>query len=515
MNETGVSRKPFFYDVTLRDGNQALKKPWNIKEKEIVFKALLELGVQGIEVGFAAASDMDFDAVKHLASLANDKVVVSTLARAKEYDINKAYEAIKDAKKPRIHTFIALSPFAMKYVLKKDPKDVQKIAVEMVAYAKSLLGEKGEVQFSAEHFGDSLENLDFVIETFEKVIEAGASIINLPNTVERYRVSTFVNMVKRVVERIGDKAIISVHCHNDLGQATATTVESFFAGATQLEVTLNGLGERAGNTNLYEVAVSLYNCGVPVDLNFSKIYETALLVEELSGVPICEKAPLIGRDALAHRSGIHQDGSIKTKNMKKGAYRPIDPEFIGRKGEILEFTSQSGKSAIYEILSSHKWPITIEEATYLQPVLKKKAEEKGALDFNDIVEEYKKHILNVDGPFKVLEFKELHKEDGNQFYFLKLQYNDKIIKDECVGDGPIDAFINLLNSHGFNLKLEEFAQEAFDIEQKGSSAQALTTIKLKNLNTGKSVIARGMDPDTREANIKAIVNGLNLLFREK
>ena len=268
-----MSKQPFFYDITLRDGNQSLKKPWNIKEKEYIFSLITELGIPAVEVGFPASSEMDFEAVKRLAEISPDNVTISGLARAVENDILRAIEAISPAKKPRLHTFIAMSPFNMKYVLNKSPEEVQKTAIEAVTFAKSKLGKNADIEFSAEHFGDCKENLDFVIDSFQKVVKAGATTINLPNTVERTRIKTFVDMVEKVYNALPKDINISVHCHNDLGMATAATVESYFAGAVQLETALNGLGERAGNTNFYEVATALHNSGVDVPIDFSKIYE--------------------------------------------------------------------------------------------------------------------------------------------------------------------------------------------------------------------------------------------------
>ncbi|MEW5692085.1 MAG: 2-isopropylmalate synthase LeuA2 [Candidatus Hydrogenedentota bacterium] len=504
---------PFFYDVTLRDGNQALKKPWNTGEKEKVFLKLVNLGVQGIEVGFSGASEMDFEACEHLANIAPGDVVISGLARTLESDIQKVYDSIRNAKKPRIHTFIALSPFSMKFVLKRQPKDVQKIAVEACAFARELLGKKGSVQFSAEHFGDSKNNLNFVIETFEKCISAGADVINLPNTVERTRVSDFIEMVKKVARVIGKYCTIAVHCHNDLGMGTATTVESFFAGATQLEVSLNGLGERAGNTNLFEVAVSLHNSGVKVPLRMQEIYETAVFISEISGVPIYEKAPLIGPDALAHRSGIHQDGTIKTMMMKKGAYRPIHPTLIGRdSGDYIGFTSQSGKTAIYELLTKAGLPITMHEAVYLQPFMKSLAEKKGELSIDDMEQIYFDKLFNIKGKIQLIKFEEVQ---GGKIHKYRLHfiYKDRHIVETGTGEGPIEAVIDAINRAGFPVSLVHFHQMALDEEKSGARANAITVIKLKNKETNHEILCRGMSRDTRKANINAIFNGLNLLFK--
>ena len=499
-----VLKPPFFYDVTLRDGNQSLKKPWNTDEKEIIFRCLIELGVQGVEAGFAAASEMDFEACRRLSETAPDNMVISALARCVKSDIDRAAQSIKAAKKPRIHTFIAMSPFNMRYVLNKTPEEVKKQAIEAVSYARSLMNNKGEVQFSVEHFGDCRENLDFVIAALKEIVKAGADVINLPNTVERTRPSDFVSMVSKVYEALPKDITIAVHNHNDLGMASAATVESYFAGAVQLECALNGLGERAGNTNMYETAIALHNSGVHVPLNLSKIYETALIISDMSGVKIYEKAPLIGREALAHRSGIHQDGAVKTKDMEKGAYRPIHPSLIGRKdGEELGFTSQSGKTAIYEIITEAGYPITLSEASRITPEAKLQAEKIGELSQRNIIDIYYNNILNVKGAFKFLDMEKLQ----NDSVRLKFKYNGKEFDVTAEGNGPIDACIKAVQKTGVNIELINYEQKALNI---GSDAAGMTIMYFKAPD-GRTVISRGCDENTFTANIKAVFNGLNIL----
>ena len=517
--DTSNGRRPFFYDVTLRDGNQALRQPWNVQEKEKVFRQLLKLGVQGIEAGYAGASDLDFTAVEHLANIAraeNVDVVFSSLARAVPRDIERAAAAVRAAPRPRIHTFIGLSPFAMENVLRMPPEKVAQKAVEAVAMCRDLLDGKGDVQFSAEHFGDSVENLDFVIETFHRVIEAGATVINLPNTVERYRPMVFVDMVRRVVEALPKHVTVAVHTHNDLGMATATTVESFFAGATQLECALNGLGERAGNTNLYEVAVAIHNCGVENPLNMKEIYETALQVSEWSHVPIYEKAPLVGSDVVAHRSGIHQDGAAKTKGMKKGAYRAVEGDLIGRgESDRVVFTSQSGKSAVYEIVKALGLPITLEEAALLQPVLKARSEAKGGeLSDAEVAAGYEEVLLVSSGP---LEFKALRvNADETEFTFdVVWKGEEKSLKGS--GNGPVDASVKALETLGIQFHLAGYSQQAVDAEHSDSAAFALSEIRMQKKDAsgqpvGPVVIGRGKSTDTLKANVKALFNGVNRLL---
>ncbi len=505
-----MTRQPFFYDITLRDGNQSLKKPWNLKEKEFIFNKLVNFGVQAVEAGFPAASEMDFEAVQRLAQIAPDNLVISALARAVEHDITKAIEAIQHCSKPRVHTFIAMSPFNMKYVLNKDPQEVKKTAIEAVKFARKELlkvNKNGEVQFSIEHFGDCMENLPFVIDTLKEIVQAGATVINLPNTVERTRVKTFVDMVAQVYEALPKDIMIAVHCHNDLGMATAATVESYFAGATQLECCLNGLGERAGNTNMYEVAVALHNSGVDVPLNLGEIYELALTVADMSKTEIPEKAPLIGPEALAHRSGIHQDGAVKTKDMEKGAYRPIHPTLIGRKDdEKIGFTSQSGKTAIFEIISDAGYPITMQEAIRITPVVKEAAEKVGELPTRNIIDIYFNEVFNVKGDFRLVSFEKLAEKLFNLKFFHKTEFFDM----NAQGNGPVDACLSALKQAGFPQKLVDYEQYALDSEIFGSGATAMTVIHFEDLD-GRTIIARGKDESTSKANVKAIFNGLNLM----
>lgn len=507
-----MQRKPFFYDITLRDGNQSLKKPWSLDEKLIIFDKIVELGINAVEIGFPASSQMDFDSCQALARRADEKTLVSVLARANKNDIDKAIEAVRDAKKSRIHTFITLSPFHMQYVLNKEADEVAKIAIDAVEYTKNQLEKNNkpiDIEFSVEHFGDCEQNLDFVIETLKEVVKKGATTINLPNTVERYRPMKFLNMVKKVREALDENVVVSVHNHNDLGMATATTVEGFFAGATQLECCLNGLGERTGNTDFNQVAVSLYNCGVELDIDLSKIYETSLLISQMSKVKIYEKAPLIGAEALAHRSGIHQDGAIKTKDMNFGAYRPINPSLIGRyDDEKIGFTSQSGKTAIYDIINALKYPITIQESIYLTPIAKSLAESKGELSNDEILSLYFDKICNIEGLFELVSFKPIEKGVFDLFFNFKGERKEVIGK----GNGPMDACLNGLAKLGFALKLSHYKQYSLDGDKDGSSAKAMTMICVLDENNNE-IIGRAIDTSTALANVKAIFNVLNQIFK--
>lgn len=504
-----MQRKPFFYDITLRDGNQSLKKPWSLEEKLFIFDKIVALGIDAVELGFPASSEMDFDACRCLASKASEKTLVSVLARANKNDIDRALEAIKEAKKGRLHTFITLSPFHMEYVINKKPDQVAKLAIDAVQYASNKIREMGknfDIEFSVEHFGDCKDNLDFVIDTLKEIVNVGATTINLPNTVERYRPSVFVEMVKRVKENLPEHVVISVHNHNDLGMATATTIESFFAGANQLECCLNGLGERAGNTDFNQVVVALHNCDIKSNIDLSKIYETSLIISQMSKVKIYEKAPLIGPEALAHRSGIHQDGAIKTKEMDFGAYRPIHPSLIGRyDDEKIGFTSQSGKTAIYDIIKALKYPITIEESIRLTPIAKSLAEKKGELDNKEILDLYFNEICDIKGDFELISFKPIEKGIFGLFFNYKGE-NKEVIG---AGNGPLDACLNGLKKLGYKLELSHYKQYSLDGDINGSSASAMSEIFVSD-SKGNLITARAIDTSTALANVKAVFNALNL-----
>lgn len=504
------TKKPYFYDITLRDGNQSLKKPWNLNEKLFIFDKITKLNIPAVEIGFPASSQMDFDSCVELAQKADEKTKVSVLARAHKGDIDKALSAIKNAKNSRIHTFITLSPFHMEYVLNKKPDDVAKIAIDAVEYAKkNITHPMCDIEFSVEHFGDCEENIDFVIDVLKEITLKGATTINLPNTVERYRPQRFINLMKKVKENLNENIIISVHNHNDLGMATATTVESYFNGAVQLECCLNGLGERAGNTDFAQVATVLNNNNVDTGIDLSKIYETTLTISQMSRIKIYEKAPLVGPEALAHRSGIHQDGAIKTKDMEFGAYRPINPSLIGRyDDEKIGFTSQSGKTAIYDIIKALKYPITIQESIYLTPIAKEMAESKGELSSNEILDLYFTRICDIKGAFELISFKPIEKGVYDLFFNFKGERKEVI----GTGNGPIDACLNGLSKLGFNkIKLSYYKQYSIDSDEKGSSANAMSAVSMLD-DKNNEIIGRAIDSSTAQANVKAIFNALNQVY---
>jgi 2-isopropylmalate synthase len=385
---------PIIKCVFLRDGNQALSMPLTPRQKLEVFNLLKALGVKQIEAGFPAASISDFKAFELIAGFCEPDMVIGALARCVESDIQTAISALSHIKKgiPQLHTFVGMSESFMANVLRKSPKEVEEAAVLAVKFAKkslSAFGRPFQIQFSPEHFGNCGGNLPWVIDVLRKVVKAGANVINLPNTVELSRPSVFAQMVGEVALALPKDIVVSVHCHNDLGMAVATTIESYFAGAAQLEVCLNGLGERAGNASLYSVAVALHRNGVSPGINLKKIYEIALKISAITGEPIPPKEEIIGEECFDQKAGIHQDGAIKTK-MAEPAYLPFKPSLVGRKGgERLKFTSQSGHTAVYAIIRGAGFRISKEQAKKLQPILKSISEKKGVLSTQELVSVYK------------------------------------------------------------------------------------------------------------------------------
>ena len=276
-----------------------------------------------------------------------------------------------------------------------------------------------------------------------------------------------------------------------------------------MECCLNGLGERTGNTDFYQVAVALHNSGVETGIDLSKIYETALTISSMSNVNIYEKAPLIGPEALAHRSGIHQDGAIKTKLMEFGAYRPINPDLIGRyDDEKIGFTSQSGKTAIYDIINALKYPITIQESIYLTPIAKQIAEAKGELTQDEILSLYFDKICDIKGVFELISFKPVEKGVFDLFFNYKGERKEVI----GTGNGPIDACLNGLKKLGFEAKLSDYKQYSLDSNDKGSSARAMSAISMFDKDNNV-IIGRAIDESIVHANVKAIFNALNQIYK--
>ncbi|MGD8468976.1 MAG: 2-isopropylmalate synthase, partial [Desulfobacterales bacterium] len=345
------------FDTTLRDGEQSPGASMNTAEKLRIATQLEKLGIDVLEAGFPAASDGDLEAVSKIAGKL-EKTEVAALARTSKNDIDRAWEAIRHAAKPRIHTFIATSDIHLEYKLKMSRDEVIKAAVEAVTYARTLTD---NIEFSAED--GSRSDRDFLCKVFEAVIEAGATTVNLPDTVG-YAIpqefSDLVSYVKAYTPNI-DKAILSVHCHNDLGLATANTLSAITAGARQAEVTINGIGERAGNTSLEEVVMSLAtrhnSLGLATSIKTEFIHPTSRLVSMITGIMVQPNKAIVGANAFAHEAGIHQDGVLKNPMT----YEIMKPETIGLSTNKLVLGKHSGRHALRSRLKSMGYDLSDEE----------------------------------------------------------------------------------------------------------------------------------------------------------
>ncbi|MGD1969328.1 MAG: 2-isopropylmalate synthase [Desulfobacterales bacterium] len=491
------------FDTTLRDGEQSPGASMNTAEKLRIATQLEKLGIDVLEAGFPAASDGDLEAVSKIAGKL-EKTEVAALARTSKNDIDRAWEAIRHAAKPRIHTFIATSDIHLEYKLKMSRDEVIKAAVEAVTYARTLTD---NIEFSAED--GSRSDRDFLCKVFEAVIEAGATTVNLPDTVG-YAIpqefSDLVSYVKAYTPNI-DKAILSVHCHNDLGLATANTLSAITAGARQAEVTINGIGERAGNTSLEEVVMSLAtrhnSLGLATSIKTEFIHPTSRLVSMITGIMVQPNKAIVGANAFAHEAGIHQDGVLKNPMT----YEIMKPETIGLSTNKLVLGKHSGRHALRSRLKSMGYDLSDEEINLVFRRFKELADKKKHIVDEDLEVIVTEGILRTADIFK-LEY--LHVTAGTTVLpmaSVKLEVNGRAVQGAGYGNGPIDAAFNTIAKlTGTASELLRFSVSALT---GGTDAQGEVTVRLQE--NGLLALGRGADPDIITASAKAYVNGLNRL----
>jgi len=492
------------FDTTLRDGEQSPGASMTIEEKIKVAKQLEKLRVDIIEAGFAAASPGDFEAINNIAKEVTNSTICS-LARAVEGDIKKAAEAIKPAPLKRIHTFIATSPIHMEYKLRMKPDEVIKRAVDAVKYAKTFVD---DVEFSCEDAGRS--EMSFLKEIISAVIEAGAKTINIPDTVG-YRFPTEMGaMIKELVEYFPKDIIFSVHCHNDLGLATANSLYSVLNGARQVECTINGLGERAGNAALEEIVMAikvrrdLFD-GIDTRINTKEIYPTSRLVASVTGIEPQPNKAIVGRNAFAHESGIHQDGVLKHKET----YEIMKAEDIGLDvKDTIVLGKHSGRHAFKKKLEALGFSdINEKELNELFMKFKKLADKKKEIYDEDILA-----LLNEanDKTPKVYELISLQLSDcseGMPSAAAKIKFEDKIFIDAAIGEGTIDAVFKVIDRiSGINGKLMDYKVEAVS---EGKDALAKVMVKVIFDENKPAVMGHGLSIDTMLASAKAYINALN------
>lgn len=497
------------FDTTLRDGEQTPRVNLNAEEKLRIAKQLENLGVDIIEAGFAAASPGDFEAIKLISKNVN-KSTVTSLARANKKDIEAAAEALKEANKPRIHTFIATSPIHREYKLKMTKKEIVEKIKEAVAYAKSFVD---DIEFSAE---DAFRTeKEYLVEVFEAAIQAGATTINIPDTVGYRTPHEVYETIKYMKENIKgvEKVDISIHCHDDLGLSVANSIAAIQAGATQIECTINGIGERAGNTSLEEVVMIIKTrkdifSEYKTNIDEKQIYPTSKLVSLLSGISTQPNKAIVGTNAFSHESGIHQHGVLANPET----YEIIKPETVGRQTDTLVLGKLSGKHAFIEKLKSlglhHLRENKIEE---LFTEFKKLADKKKYILDEDIIALIAGDAAIVEDRRIILEHFEISRKLGEkQKAELNLIIDGEKVFTESFGDGPVDAAYNAINSAlNDNFNLEEFKLESITGD---TDAQAQVVVFINK--NGQRYIGRGQSTDVVEAGLKAYINSLNRLYKE-
>lgn len=498
-----MNEKVIIFDTTLRDGEQSPGASMNAGEKMRIAIQLEKLGVDVLEAGFPAASEGDFEAVSSIAGrLKNTEV--AALARTSKKDIDHAWGAIRNAAKPRIHTFIATSDIHMNYKLKMTRDDVVKKAIEAVKYAKSFTD---SIEFSAEDASRS--DPDFLCRVFEAVIGAGATTINIPDTVGYAIPQEFADLIKYVMAHTPNihKAIVSIHCHNDLGLATANTLAAICAGARQAEVTINGIGERAGNTSLEEMVMALHTrpnyIPLSTNINTEQIYPTSRLVSMITGIIVQPNKAIVGANAFAHEAGIHQDGMLKNPMT----YEIMMPETIGLSASKLVLGKHSGRHALRSHLKDLGYDLSDEELQLVFKKFKELADKK-----KDIVDE-DLEVLVTEGILRTADIfclEYLHVISGTTVFPLasvKLTVNGRPLQGAGYGNGPIDAAFNTIAKlTGTGSELLRFSVCALS---GGTDAQGEVTVRLNE--DGLIALGRGADPDIITASAKAYINGLNRL----
>jgi 2-isopropylmalate synthase len=498
-----MTERVIIFDTTLRDGEQSPGASMNTAEKLRIAVQLEKLGVDVIEAGFPAASEGDFGAVAHIAGRLQ-RTEIAGLARASRTDIDRAWQAVRQAVRPRIHTFLATSDIHLKYKLKMDREEVLKAAVDAVRYAKTLTD---NVEFSAED--GSRSDRDYLCRVFEAAIEAGATTVNLPDTVGYAIPEEFADLVRYIRQHTPNiqKAILSVHCHNDLGLATSNTIAAINAGARQAEVTINGIGERAGNTSLEEVVMALHTRAnflkSATAINTQFIYPTSRLVSMITGIIVQPNKAIVGANAFAHEAGIHQDGVLKNPMT----YEIMKPETIGLSTNKLVLGKHSGRHALRTHLKDLGYDLSDEELNLVFTKFKELADKKKHVMDEDLEAIVTEGILRTADVF-LLDY--LHVTAGTTVLpmaSVRLKINGRPAQGAGYGNGPIDAAFNTI------AKLTDTASELlrFSVSALTGGTDAMGEVTVRLQENGLLALGKGADPDIITASAKAYVNGLNRL----
>ncbi len=499
--------KIIVFDTTLRDGEQSPGFSMNTAEKIHLASQLENLKIDVLEAGFPSSSQGDFEAVQMIAQKVRT-VQVAAIARTSKLDIDAAWGSVKGAGNPRIHVFIATSDIHLEHKLKMSRDQVINQAVDAVKYAAQFTN---NVEFSAED--GSRSDRDFLCKVFEAAISAGATTVNLPDTVGYAIPAEFADLVAYVkghTPNIG-KAILSVHCHNDLGLATANTLASINAGARQVEVTVNGIGERAGNTSLEEVIMALHTrrnyLPYYTEIDTREIYPSSRLLAMITGIPVQPNKAIVGANAFAHEAGIHQDGVLKNKTT----YEIIEPTTVGLKTNRLIMGKHSGRHAFRDRLRKLGYELSEGDIDRLFTKFKDLADKRKEIVDEDLEVLVAEEVLRVPDTYKLKYLNVISGTATVPTATVQLEIQGKEKQKAGFGIGPIDATYNTIaKMTGTKSKLLRFS---IDSLTGGTDAQGGVTVRLEE--NGVQTLGKGNDPDIIVASAKAFINGLNRLAHLK
>ncbi len=491
------------FDTTLRDGEQSPGASMNIEEKVRIAHQLERLNVDVMEAGFPIASDGDFEAVKKIAQTIKG-LQIAGLSRANNMDIDRAWEALQYAgERGRIHTFIATSDIHMQHKLKMSEQQVLETAIAAV---KRAVGYTPNVEFSAEDAART--RLPFLAQIIEAVIEAGATTVNIPDTVGYTIPSEYFNIISYLKEHVSniDKAIISVHCHNDLGLSVANSLAAVQAGARQVECTINGIGERAGNCSLEEVVMALrtrYDI-LPFTTNVAteQIIPSSKLLTTITGIQVQQNKAIVGANAFAHEAGIHQHGML----MNAETYEIMTPESVGLNANKLVLGKHSGRHAFIDRLKELGYDLNKEEIQKAFVRFKSLADMKKEIFDEDLDAIVADEVLRVTETYKLLQMSVSSGSFTAPTATVEMEVNGEVKKTAMMGDGPVDATFKAIKElTGSEAPLLNFSVGAIT---GGTDAQGECTVRLRSAE-GREVLGQGAHPDIIVASAKAYINALN------
>jgi 2-isopropylmalate synthase len=502
-----MSERIIIFDTTLRDGEQSPGASMNLGEKLQVARQLERLNVDVIEAGFPIASEGDFEAVKAVASTVK-KPQVAGLCRASRKDIDRAWQALQVAKKPRIHTFIATSDIHIKYKLQKSHDEIRDAAVRAVQHAA---GYTENVQFSAEDAARS--DVNYLCEVVEAVIDAGAVTVNIPDTVGYAIPEEFGGLIATLKEKVSniDQAVLAVHCHNDLGLAVANSLAAIGGGARQMECTINGIGERAGNASLEEIVMAIKtrrdHLGVHTEIKSEEIYRASRLVSSITGILVQQNKAIVGANAFAHEAGIHQDGMLKEKTT----YEIMTPESVGIKESTLVLGKHSGRHAFRERVQDMGIDLTDEELETAFVAFKNLADKKKTVYDEDIEALIAEEILRIPDRYRLVSVTFTSGTGVVPSATVQMEVDGKQKVKAEFGDGPVDAAFKAIKKIARSkAKLLRFTVSAIT---GGADAMGGVTVRIKE--NGHTIIGQGTSSDIIVASARAFINALNKLEYRK